>query len=126
MSKIRGQDTKIEILVRSALFRRGFRFRKNVRSLPGIPDIVLPKYNSLVFVNGCFWHGHKNCSAFRLPKTRTKYWSDKISANSKRDQKNLRRLRAQGWRCFTVWECRLKKNFSHEIDKLEKKIKAQA
>ncbi len=126
MSKVRGKDSKIEILVRSALFKRGFRFRKNVRELIGIPDIVLPKYKTLVFVNGCFWHGHKKCKAARIPKTRTKYWSEKINANASRDKRNLRALRNMGWKCLTVWECKLKKDFPHEIQKLEKKILARS
>lgn len=120
MSKIKGSDTKIEVLVRSFLFRKGFRFKKNERSLPGSPDIVLPKHNAVVFVHGCFWHGHRGC--LRLPKTRKKYWREKIEGNAKRDAKNAGKLRRMGWRVFTVWECKLKKNFQGEMEKLEKKI----
>lgn len=120
MSKIRGQDTKIEVQVRSFLHRAGFRFRKNVQGLPGKPDIVLPKYRSVVFVNGCFWHGHAQC--LRLPKSNRGYWSEKIQKNIERDKKNTRLLRKMGWHVYTVWECRLKKDFEGEMDKLQKKI----
>ena len=122
MSKIRGKDTKIEIRARSYLFRHGLRFRKNVRSLPGTPDIVLPKHHAVVFVHGCFWHGHKTC--LRLPKTRKRYWREKIQGNIERDVRNQRRLRNMGWRVFTVWECKLNNDFDQEMEKLEKKIRA--
>ena len=120
MSKIRGKDTKIEIMVRSQLFRMGYRFRKNVKSLPGCPDIVLPKLNAVVFVHGCFWHGHEGC--LRLPKTRQVYWRNKIEGNARRDKRNAAKLRRQGWRVFTLWECKLKKDFDREIAKLESKL----
>lgn len=120
MSKIRGKDTKIEVAVRKALFRLGFRYRKNVKNLPGKPDIVLPKYGVVIFVNGCFWHGHKDC--LRLPKTHKQYWREKIDANQLRDQKNIRILRKLGWRVFTIWECKIKKDFDRQIQILTKKI----
>lgn len=113
MSRVRSKDTKIEIKVRSILHRMGFRFRKNVRSLPGTPDIVLRKYNSVIFVNGCFWHQHKNCNKSHIPKSNVKFWKDKLSKNVARDLKNKKDLESIGWRVFYVWQCDLK-----EIDEV--------
>jgi DNA mismatch endonuclease (patch repair protein) len=107
MSAIRGKNTKIELGVRKALFGLGYRYRLHARSLPGKPDIVLPKHHAVIFVNGCFWHGH-NCSLFRLPKTNTGFWRHKIATNRKGDTKALLELAAMGWRTFTVWECSLR------------------
>lgn len=108
MSKVRGKDTGIERFVRSALHRRGFRFRKNVAGLPGRPDIVLPKYRTVVFVHGCFWHSHENCKASKLPETRREFWEQKISGNVVRDVKHARELREGGWKVLIIWECALK------------------
>lgn len=107
MSGIRGQDTKIEVVVRKALFARGFRYRKNVRSLPGSPDIVLPRYRTVVFIHGCFWHGH-GCSLFRMPSSNTVSWSEKIESNRERDQRCVKELASLGWRIAEVWECALR------------------
>lgn len=104
MRGIRGRDTKPEVRLRSALHRQGFRFRKNVRALPGSPDIVLPRYHALIFVHGCFWHGH-DCRLFRLPGTRTEFWRTKIEANRARDAIATTRLVDEGWRVLTIWEC---------------------
>ena len=108
MSRIRGTDTKPERRVRSLLHRQGFRFTvrgpKN-RKLPGKPDIVLPKHNTIIFVHGCFWHGHPNCRHFRIPKTRTAWWRAKIDGNRTRDQANQARLEALGWRVLVIWTC---------------------
>lgn len=104
MSGIRGKDTRPEIIVRQALHRAGFRFRLHRKDLPGKPDIVLPKYHTVIFVHGCFWHGH-GCRYFKVPKTRTDFWLDKIMANAKRDRLQEDALRSAGWRVFTVWEC---------------------
>lgn len=104
MSGIRGRDTKPEMAVRQALHRAGLRFRIHRKDLPGKPDIVLPKYRAVVFVHGCFWHGH-GCRYFKIPKTRTGFWLDKIAANVERDRKSEDALRAAGWSVFTVWEC---------------------
>lgn len=105
MSKIHSKDTKPEIFLRSALFKAGFRFRKNDRRFPGTPDIVLPHYNAVIFINGCFWHGHKNCSLFRLPKTNTEYWKKKIERNAERDKEITRKYLENGFRVGIVWEC---------------------
>lgn len=108
MSMIKGKDTKPEMLVRRFLFGNGFRYRVNVRGLPGKPDIVLRKYGVVIFINGCFWHGHENCKYFKIPKTRSDWWQDKIERNIKRDAKVRDELRQIGWRTMVVWECQLK------------------
>lgn len=107
MSRIKGKETKPEVIVRKYLFSRGFRYRKNVRNLPGTPDIVLPKYKTCIFVNGCFWHGHKACPKFVVPKTNTEFWLNKINANRNRDYKAKSQLISSGWNVLTVWECEL-------------------
>ena len=108
MAAIRGKDTKPELLVRRYLFSKGFRYRLNHRGLPGHPDIVLRKYRTVIFVNGCFWHGHEQCRLFTLPKTNTDFWQKKIERNRKRDTQEQQELAAMGWHCITVWECQLK------------------
>lgn len=108
MAAIRGKDTKPELVVRKFLFARGFRYRLNHPRLPGHPDIVLRKYHSVIFVNGCFWHGHEGCRMYRLPKTNTDYWQQKIQRNKERDRQEQQRLAEMGWHCITVWECQLK------------------
>ena len=108
MSHIRSKNTKPEEKVRKYLFSKGFRYRKNVRTLPGCPDIVLPKYKTVIFVNGCFWHGHDNCSIYRAPKTNSEWWKNKIGRNIKRDKEKRIQLRNMGWHVITVWECQLK------------------
>ena len=107
MAGIKGKDTKPEMLIRSELHRRGFRFRKNVKDLPGKPDIVLPKYKAVIMVNGCFWHGHK-CRFFKWPSTREEFWKNKIQENIRRDERNISDLNSAGWRVFLVWECEMK------------------
>ena len=111
MSGIRSGNTRPERLLRSALHRRGYRFRINVRSLQGTPDIVLQRFNAAIFVNGCFWHGH-NCSYFKWPKTNRSFWRIKISANKARDTRKIRGLRADGWRVRVIWECATRKERS--------------
>ncbi|MDE6794409.1 MAG: very short patch repair endonuclease [Muribaculaceae bacterium] len=108
MAAIRGKDTKPEILVRRFLFSKGLRFRKHVRSLPGTPDIVLPKYKAVVFVNGCFWHGHPGCIHNRLPQTNSGFWEAKITRNRQRDAQTELELNRLGWRVLRIWECELK------------------
>ena len=107
MAAIRGKDTKPELLVRKFLFSRGFRYRLNHPHLPGHPDLVLRKYRTVIFVNGCFWHGHENCKYFRLPKTNIEFWQKKIERNKERDKKEQCQLAAMGWHCITIWECQL-------------------
>lgn len=105
MAKIHSKDTKPETILRSALFRAGFRFRKNDRRLVGTPDIFLPHYKTVIFINGCFWHGHKNCKLFRLPKTHSDYWKRKIERNQARDKKITQTYLENGFRVGVVWEC---------------------
>jgi DNA mismatch endonuclease (patch repair protein) len=107
MSKISGKDTKLEILVRKYLFSQGFRYRKNDKILPGTPDIVLPKYKTVIFVHGCFWHGHENCKRAALPNTRREFWEYKIRKNVDRDKKNYSELTTAGWRVIIVWQCEI-------------------
>lgn len=108
MAAIRGKDTKPELLVRKYLFGRGFRYRVNHRRLPGHPDIVLRKYRTVIFVNGCFWHGHDGCRYYSLPKTNTDFWREKIERNIRRDKEERTALSRMGWHSITVWECELK------------------
>lgn len=108
MAAIRSKNTKPEMMVRKFLFSRGFRYRLNHPRLPGHPDLVLRKYRTVIFVNGCFWHGHENCKYYRLPKTRTDFWQAKIERNKKRDVEEQHLLASMGWHCITVWECQLK------------------
>ena len=110
MSKIKGKNTKPEILVRKFLHRQGFRFRIHQKNLPGKPDIVLSKYNAVIFVHGCFWHGHQGCRYFTIPKTRTEWWTEKIDSNIYRDVKAEILLKELGWNIFHIWECELKKD----------------
>ena len=122
MSHIRSVNTKPEEVVRKYLFSKGFRYRKNVRSLPGTPDIVLSKYRTVVFVNGCFWHKHE-CKRFVFPSSNTDYWVPKILRNVERDEKNHHLLAADGWRVLTVWECELKmKNREERLTRLVTEI----
>lgn len=114
MAAIHGKDTKPEMLVRKFLFSRGFRYRLNHPRLPGHPDLVLRKYRTVIFVNGCFWHGHDNCKYFRLPRTNVEFWKNKIERNKKRDHEEQLRLAAMGWHCITVWECQLKPQHREE------------
>lgn len=107
MSAVKSKDTKPEIVVRKYLFAKGFRFRVNNRRLPGSPDIVLRKYKAVIFVDGCFWHGHEGCRLSRLPQTNTDYWRQKINMNMARDMRVDVELRLLGWRVIRVWECEL-------------------
>lgn len=109
MAAIKGKDTKPEMIVRKYLFSRGLRFRVQVRKLPGSPDIVLPKYKTVIFVDGCFWHGHEGCKYFRLPKSNIDFWRTKIETNIARDSRTEAELKVLGWRVIRVWECELKK-----------------
>lgn len=108
MSRIRDKNTKPEIAVRKFLFSNGFRYRLHVKDMPGKPDVVLPKYNTVIFVHGCYWHGHSGCKYFVVPKSRSAWWLKKIEGNVERDNRNIRSLKKGGWRVFVVWECELK------------------
>ena len=109
MAAIKGKDTKPEMIVRKYLFSRGLRYRVQVRKLPGNPDIVLPKYKTVIFVDGCFWHGHEGCRYFRLPKSNVEFWKSKIERNVARDARNEEELKSLGWRILRVWECDIRK-----------------
>lgn len=123
MSHIRSKNTKPEELVRKYLFAQGFRYRKNVRTLPGCPDIVLPKYKTAIFVNGCFWHKH-DCPRFVWPSSNQDYWIPKITANVERDERNYTQLRDNGWNVIVVWECELKKPvLNNRLERLAAEIK---
>lgn len=109
MSQIRGKNTMPELLVRKALHHHGFRYSVNVKRLPGTPDIVLAKYKTVIFVNGCFWHGHLGCKYYTIPKTNTEFWKAKIETNLYRDAVNTAKLESLKWNVITIWECELKK-----------------
>lgn len=108
MSAIKGKNTKPELLVRKFLFSRGFRYRLNYPRLPGHPDLVLRKYRTVIFVNGCFWHGHQGCKYYTLPKTNIEFWKNKIERNRNRDLADRQKIVSMGWHCITIWECQLK------------------
>ncbi len=109
MSRIHGKATKPEMMVRQWLWNKGYRYRLNVKSVPGKPDIVLRKYRTAIFVNGCFWHGHEGCSKYVVPKSNTKFWISKIERNKERDIKEYKALKEAGWQVIVIWECQLKK-----------------
>ena len=120
MSQIHGKDTKPEELVRKFLFSQGFRYRKNEARLPGKPDIVLPKFKTVIFVNGCFWHTHEGCRYFVWPKSNAEFWKDKIEKNVIRDQRNYELLRQDGWKIIIIWDCQLRS--SNREDTLSKLV----
>lgn len=123
MSRIKGKDTKPELLVRKFLFSEGFRYRLHDKKLPGKPDVILPKYKTVIFVNGCFWHGHQNCKYFVLPKTRIEWWLNKINTTIANDEKVVESLQNDGWKTIVIWECELKKEKSENtLSELIKKI----
>ena len=123
MSKISGKETKYEILVRKFLFEKGFRYRKNDKRLPGRPDIVLPKYKTIIFIHGCFWHGH-HCKAGKLPETNKEFWENKINSNIERDKNNQLILGKLGWKIIIIWQCKLKnkKVVTKKLKEIEQKI----
>lgn len=123
MRSIRSTDTKPEMIVRKFLFNKGFRYRLHDKSLPGKPDIKITKYKCVVLINGCFWHGHKNCKAYVMPKTNKKFWYNKIQTNVLRDRSNIRKLHKLGWKVIVVWECALKnKSKDKELQRIVDKI----
>lgn len=120
MSRVRGENTTPELTVRKYLHALGFRYRLHAKELPGKPDIVLPKYRTVVFVHGCFWHRHRGCRYAGIPKSNVKFWMDKFELNVARDKKNAAALRKAGWRCLTIWGCETKLN--KNLDKLATRI----
>lgn len=123
MSKISSKETKYEILVRKFLFKKGFRYRKNDKRLPGKPDIVLPKYKTVIFIHGCFWHGH-HCKAGKLPETNKDFWENKINSNIERDKNDQLILGKLGWKILIIWQCELenKKMITEKLKEIEQKI----
>lgn len=119
MSKVRGKDTGPEMKVRRLVHGMGYRYRLHVGKLPGRPDLVFPARRKVIFVNGCFWHGHRRCKLGRIPKSRIEFWTSKIEYNKRRDSKNIRKISSHGWRSLTVWECQLR-----NIESLRTRIEA--
>lgn len=125
MSQVRSRNTIPEKIVRAELWRRGYRYRLNDKRLPGKPDLVLPKYRAVIFINGCFWHGHRGCPKYVEPKTNAGFWKEKIAANIARDELNAQRLDTLSWTVITVWECELsKKNRDATIARIEADLRA--
>jgi DNA mismatch endonuclease (patch repair protein) len=123
MSMVKGKNTTPERRVRQHLFSKGFRYRIYDTRLPGRPDIVMPKYRAVIFINGCFWHGHESCKFFRLPDTRKEWWKEKIEKTRARDRNNVAELEELGWKVFVIWECEVKgESINDTISKLLKKI----
>jgi DNA mismatch endonuclease, patch repair protein len=123
MSRIRGKDTKPEMLVRRFLHANGFRYKLHDKTLPGKPDIVLPKYKTVIFIHGCFWHGHKGCRYYVVPKTRTEWWLTKINGNIANDAKAVKALKKDGWKIIILWACELKKfKIQQSLEKLIAKL----
>ena len=119
MSKIRGKDTSIELAVSSYLHRKGYRFRRNVKGIPGSPDIAIKKYKVAIFVNGCFWHGHEGCPMYSKPKSNTAFWNEKIQRNKERDKRNIEKLKEQDWNVKIIWECELNKSYEATMNDVE-------
>ena len=125
MSRIKNKDTTIEVKVRKWLFSHGFRFRKNVRKLPGHPDVVLTKYNTVIFIHGCFWHRHENCKGATVPKTRTQFWESKFKKTVSNDAVNIEALQQMGWRVVVLWECQIERKFDETMTALTDMLKAR-
>lgn len=123
MSRIKGKDTVIEVKVRKYLYHQGFRYRKNVSSLPGKPDIVLSKYKTVIFVHGCFWHRHTGCKDATVPKSRTEFWMRKFERNTENDAKHFEELTKLSWRVIVIWECEVNKKFDETMEALIKALK---
>ena len=125
MSRIKNKDTGIEVAVRKRLFSYGYRYRKNDIKLPGKPDIVLPKYKTVIFIHGCFWHLHKGCKNARLPKTNTGFWETKLNHNVENDIKNQQMLKEKGWKVITVWECEIENDIDAVIQRITEALSQQ-
>lgn len=126
MSRIRGKDTEIEIKVRKYLFSRGFRFRKNVTNMPGKPDIVLPKYKTVIFIHGCYWHRHAGCKNCTTPNTNREFWLEKFEKNIQNDSKHQQELEAAGWKVLILWECEIENDFNRSMDNLVSELQRPA
>ena len=127
MAAVKSKNTSPELFIRSLLHKKGFRFRLHVKDLPGKPDIVLPKYNAVIFINGCFWHGHTNCHLFRLPHSRIEYWQNKILRNKANDIRTIELLLARNWRVCIIWECKIqasKKDITQLADLISNFLKS--
>lgn len=122
MSRVKSKDTKIEVQVRKYIFSKGFRYRKNDKRFPGKPDIVLPKYKTVIFVNGCFWHRHPDCRYAHLPKSNLDYWEKKLERNAKNDALHIQQIESAGWEAVTLWECRLKQDFEGTMAEVIKSL----
>lgn len=123
MSKIRSKDTRPELVLRSALHKQGYRFRIHKKELPGKPDIVLPKFKTVIFVQGCFWHYHKDCPEGRIPNTNSKYWKEKLSKNVDRDLKHQESCMALGWNVLVIWECEIEKKLEYVLSEINNLVK---
>ncbi|MFC0593744.1 very short patch repair endonuclease [Ottowia pentelensis] len=125
MSRIKGQDTCPELLLRSALHRKGLRYRLHVTGLPGRPDLVFPRHGAVVFIHGCFWHQHKNCKVAKVPQSNTAFWQEKFARNLRRDHSNMRDLRALGWRVAVAWECQItnKAALDRTVERIERFVR---
>ncbi len=123
MSRIRGKDTEIEVKVRKYLFSQGFRFRKNVADMPGKPDIVLPKYKTVIFIHGCYWHRHAGCKNCTTPSTNREFWLDKFEKNIKNDSKHQQELETAGWKVLILWECEIEEDFDHLMGNLAAELR---
>lgn len=123
MSKIGCKNTKPELLLRSLLFRKGFRYRIHQKNLAGKPDIVLKKYNTIIFVHGCFWHYHKDCQAGKIPSSNTKFWKDKLERNVEKDQQNVELLQKDGWKVLEIWECEIENTPEETLNKIIDNLK---
>ena len=122
MSRIKSKDTVPECALRKSLHKIGYRYRKNVASLPGKPDIVLPKYKTVIFINGCFWHQHPGCPKASIPKSNTDYWTNKFKKNVQRDKKNYKKLRSLDWKVLIIWECELKNDFKAVVQNINNSL----
>ncbi|MDQ0341151.1 DNA mismatch endonuclease (patch repair protein) [Caldalkalibacillus uzonensis] len=118
MSNIKNQNTKPELLIRSLLHKMGYRFRLHRKDLPGRPDLVLPKYKTVIFIHGCFWHQHPNCKKATIPKRNREFWLKKLTRNMERDQQVIEELESMGWNIIIIWECQVKKNIKEVMDKI--------
>jgi len=126
MSRIRGKDTEIEVKVRKYLFSQGFRFRKNVSNMPGKPDIVLPKYKTVIFIHGCYWHRHAGCKNCTTPSTNREFWLDKFEKNIKNDSKHQQDLETAGWKVLILWECEIENDFDRLMSNLVAELRHTA